>query len=339
LLPPVEPPSAGFIIQLFVVPALIVIAIVLVWLAFNWIVRTASRPEEVIQGLEQGPRIARWQRASELADMLRNRRFAEFRRSSDAANQLAGILDREINQTDSDGGMDEGEVALRAFLARALGEFDVNDGIEALLKAAATKRDPAEEIVRHRALEAIAVRAYNLQRLEEPHELSHPDLEPMLLRLAGDSDPLIRRRAAFAMGQIGTPALIERLEAMVDDPDPDTRYNAAVALAHRGNARAAETLVEMLDPTETAGVQEETDEQSQAMKRAVIVSNALKAAEELGRQNSDADLSLLIEALKTLAGADAKTLATAQLPRRAASDAAHVLDALQNDIANSGGTP
>ena len=59
LLPPVEPPSAGFIIQLFVIPALIVVLIVAVWLAFNWLVRTASSPEDVIQGLKQGPSVAR----------------------------------------------------------------------------------------------------------------------------------------------------------------------------------------------------------------------------------------------------------------------------------------
>jgi hypothetical protein len=34
-LPPVEPPSAGFIIQLFVVPGLIVLAIVGVWALFG----------------------------------------------------------------------------------------------------------------------------------------------------------------------------------------------------------------------------------------------------------------------------------------------------------------
>ena len=39
LLPPVEPPSAGFIIQLFVVPALIVLVIVSVWFTFSWLVR------------------------------------------------------------------------------------------------------------------------------------------------------------------------------------------------------------------------------------------------------------------------------------------------------------
>jgi HEAT repeat protein len=134
---------------------------------------------------------------------------------------------------------------------------------------------------------------------------------------------------AFALGQIGTPSCIERLEVMVDDPDADTRYNAAVALAHRGNDRAGETLAEMLDLEESAGVREETDEQSRAMKRAVVVSNALKAVEELGRRNPDANLAVVIESLEQLAEANSEALTKAQLPPRAASDAAHVLKVLQ----------
>jgi hypothetical protein len=34
-LPPVEPPSAGFIIQLFVVPGIIVVVVVMIWVMFN----------------------------------------------------------------------------------------------------------------------------------------------------------------------------------------------------------------------------------------------------------------------------------------------------------------
>jgi hypothetical protein len=161
LLPPVEPPSAGFIIQLFVVPALIVLVIVSVWLSFTWLVRRTS-PEAMVQGLEQGPSVARWQRASELADMLRNKRFAEFKQNADAANQLARILEREIDQAGASDGMQEEQITLRYFLARALGEFEVPDGIGVLLKAAETNRHPSEQLVRNGALEAIAVRAYNL---------------------------------------------------------------------------------------------------------------------------------------------------------------------------------
>ena len=118
LLPPVEPPSAGFIIQLFVVPALIVLVIVSVWLTFTWLVRRTS-PEAMVQGLEQGPSVARWQRASELADMLRNKRFAEFKRNTEAASHLARILDREIDQAGTSDGMQEEQITLRYFLARA----------------------------------------------------------------------------------------------------------------------------------------------------------------------------------------------------------------------------
>ena len=78
-LPPVEPPSARFIIQLFVVPAVIVVLVVGIWIVVtSFVHRAMMRPEDVIQGLESSS-VARWQRASELADLLRNDRFAEFR--------------------------------------------------------------------------------------------------------------------------------------------------------------------------------------------------------------------------------------------------------------------
>jgi hypothetical protein len=333
LLPPVEPPSAGFIIQLFVVPALIVLVIVGVWLLFTSLVRRSS-PETILQGLEHGPSVARWQRASELADMLRNERFADFKQNTAAADHVARILDREIDRADTRGGMQEQEVTLRYFLARALGKFDVNNGIDVLLKAAQIHRDPKEQLVRHGALLAIAERAYNLQQLDPPQQLVHGDLEPTLLRLADDDVPQIRSDTAYALGKLGTPAAIEQLETMVDDPDADTRYNAAVALAHHGNTRATETLAEMLDPEESAGIRGEATEQDRAFKRAVIVSTAIEAAQQLARANTDADLSIVVEALQRLADADAETLAQAQLPPRAASAARQALKTLSKTTEN-----
>ena len=337
LLPPVEPPSAGFIIQLFVVPALIVLVIVSVWFTFSWLVRrTATRPQDLIQGLEQGPSIARWQRASELADMLRNERFAEFKRSPELAAQLAEILAREIDQANGANGMEQEQITLRYFLARALGEFEVQEGIGVLLKAAETSRSPSEQLVRRGALEAIAVRAFNLGRLEPPQEIEHRRLYSVLSQLANDDEPFIRSQVAYTLGQIGTPAAIERLAVMADDPNPDTRYNAAVGLAHHGNEKAVETLAEMLDPQELASVREEPNDQDKAFKRAVIMSNALQAAEALARENPKADLTSLVEALERLAQADAETLADAQIPSRVTSDAQRVLDALRANVHKKG---
>jgi HEAT repeats len=329
-LPPVEPPSAGFIIQLFVVPALIVLVILGVWLTFNSLVRRTS-PDKIIEGLDSGPAIARWQRASELANMLRDERFAKFKRDPESAEKVARILDREIDVAGEKGGMRDEDVTLRYFLARALGKFEVTDGLDVLLKAAQTNRDPKEMLVRHGALEAIAERAFTLQRLVPPADLSGHGVESALLKLADDEEPQIRSDTAFALGQLGTPAAIERLEVMVDDPEADARYNAAVALAHRGNEKAAETLAEMLDPEETSGLTKETDERGRKFKRAVIVSNALKASEELNKQNPDADMSDVKEVLAQLADADDETLAKAQLPTRVRADARHVLNKLTGD--------
>src|SRR6476619_4134539 len=157
LLPPVEQPSARFIIQLFVVPALIVMLIVAVWLSFNWLVRsTALGPEKLIQGIEEGPSVARWQRASELADLLQHKRYSGFKRDPEPDNHRARMLDRELERSKyGDNGQEQ--ATFRYFLALALGQFEVPDGIETLLKAAETKADDNEELVRDAALKAIAV--------------------------------------------------------------------------------------------------------------------------------------------------------------------------------------
>jgi HEAT repeat protein len=326
LLPPVEPPSAGFILQLFVVPALIVVLIVGVWLAFNWLVRTASTPEDVIQGLKQGPSIARWQRANELAHMLRDERFAEFKKNAAAARDLASLLEREIET----GGMSENDVAFREYLARALGEFEVQEGMDVLLKAAATNRDPREQSARDGAIEAIAVRAYNLQQLDPPQQIDNPELEPTLLKLADNEDPSIRYRAAYALGKVGTPAAIDKLSVMVDDPDADTRYNAAVALAHRGNEKSVETLVEMLDLEEHTTATQTRDEKSASPVRSVIVHTAIEAAIALAKQQPDADLGAIVATLNEIAQADDATLDKAQLPPQARFDARRGLEVLRN---------
>jgi HEAT repeat protein len=336
-LPPVEPPSATFLIQLFVVPALIVLMIVGLWLSFNWLVRRTS-PETMIKGLEAGPSIARWQRASELADMLRNQRFADFKRNREAAADLARILNREIDQANSEHGMDEEDITLRYFLARALGEFEVQEGIDVLLKAAQTQRAPGEKLVQYNAIKAIAVRAHNLSRLDPPQSLEQDELMPALERLSANDDPLIREATAFALAQIGTPAAIERLEIMVDDPHADTRYNAAVGLARHGNAKAAETLAEMLDLTELAGTRHVDNERAEAERRAVIVGNALQAVETLAQRNPSADLSLVIESLEQLAAAETKELTDALVPTLAASEARRVLESLESKAAERSAT-
>jgi hypothetical protein len=329
LLPPVEQPSARFIIQLFVVPALIVLLIVGVWLSFNWLVRrTALGPDTLIAGIEEGPSVARWQRASELANLLQDKRYASLKQDPKAAANLARILDREMERAKAEKQSEE-QVTLRYFLARALGEFAVTEGIESLLQAAETKGDEGDELVRHGALVAIAVRAYNMHQLEPSQQLSHPDLEPTLVRLASDDDARIRYETAFALGQIATPTSLKQLEAMVDDPDPETRYNAAVGLAQHGNSAGIDTLAEMLDLEEVAGIIAEQNDADRKKKRTILIGSAINAAHALAKENPEADLSPVIEALQQIANADKATLKKAHIESHLAMEAERSLEKLR----------
>jgi hypothetical protein len=330
-LPPVEPPNARFIIQLFVVPALIVMMVVGVWVSVSWLVRrTTMRPQDLIEGLETSS-VARWQRASELADLLRNERFEDFRSDGKAATQLANILDREIDAADKGERMDQENVTFRYFLVLALGEFRVDEGTDVMLKAATTKRAEEEEMVQRGALRAIATRAFNLSQLQPPRELADPEVEATLFKLSEDSNNLLRSETAYALGKVGTPTALKQLELMLGDPHADTRYNAAIALAHRGNAAAIDTLAEMLDPAEMSSVQEEPSEPGQFSKRSLIVTNAIEAVDDLHKQQPGADFGPVVEVLEQVVVTDKDGLAKARFHPAIVPRAKETLKKLQGE--------
>lgn len=330
LLPPVEPPAAGFILKLFVIPALIVVVLLAMWQVPRWLLRrTSADPRELIARLDEGSRIARFQAAFDLAQRLADDRYREFRQSPEVATELAEILKQEVERGSGAGGMDDAEIQFRRYLAQALGKFEVQEGTDALLLAARTNRDPRERVVRDGAVQAIAERAFQLHHRTPPAELVQPELQATLAQLARDDDPIIRVQTAFALGAIGTPWAIEQLEVLTGDPYADTRFNAAVALAHRGNAKGVDTLAEMLELEDLASVQEETNDQARANKRAIIVSNAIQATQELLRQNPQADLSPVLAALERLASADRAALAKARIPTGAVAEARRVLELRQ----------
>jgi HEAT repeat protein len=290
---------------------------------------TTVASDKLISGIEHGPSVARWQRAKELADRLLNKGYSDLRRDRNRATQLAQILDREL-QRPTDGDDEPENATLRFYLAKALGEFDVEEGTDVLLKAATTKRTSSDEPVRQTAIEAIAIRAYNLSRLEPPQGLTDPDLEPTLLRLVEDENADIRERTVYALGQLGTPPAIDKLRVLVDDPNAESRYNAALALAHRGDAKGADTLAEMLDVAELAKRPEKpNDDPSARFKNLYIIASAIDAVHALARQNTEADLSALMKALDDLANVDQKVLDDAGVPRKISSDAKHALGMLK----------
>src|SRR6476659_8764798 len=71
-LPPVAPPTATFILQLFLIPLLIVSIVVMLWLLFGWIAHMGhDNAGELVRGIERGDS-GSGQLAFELASLLRS---------------------------------------------------------------------------------------------------------------------------------------------------------------------------------------------------------------------------------------------------------------------------
>lgn len=301
-LPPVEPPSAGFVLKLFVIPGLIVTIIVLVWLLFNWLAQMGNDPRHYVKAIGRNNE-GRWQAAVNLANALNNERgegFQELRRDHETVQELAGVLVEEIDEGRLEDQLGEKPVTFRMFLCRALGSFEVADGLPALLKAVNTNRDPRERDVRRSALEGIALLADNVRRADPAHPLESEELTATLMTAAGDDDPLVRSSAAYAMGVVGGDKLVQRLRSLLEDAHPDVRFNAATGLARDGDPLAAEVLVEMLDPDEKAGVEIEKEEQSRAFKQALVQFNGLRAVEALIVANPKVDRGPFVSAVEKL---------------------------------------
>jgi hypothetical protein len=294
-LPPVQPPSAGFIIQLFVIPGIIVFIIVMVWLMFNWLAQKGNDPSAYIRDLS-GNNANRWQAAVNLTNALRGDRDQgpkSLKNNTQLAGQLVGILESETKA----GSMAEDSIRLRVFLCSALGEFGVNTGLPVLLKAAETQREPAENEVRRAALQSIALLA---EFAPQPDAELEPRRREVLLAASHDSDNQVRSTAAFALGIVKGDEMLVRLREMLTDPYPDARFNAATGLARHGDAACAEVLCEMLDPDETAGMKIEEEPAARDYKRAMIIINGLRAGRQLVVKNAGADPQA-VDAIKAAA--------------------------------------
>jgi HEAT repeat protein len=306
-LPPVQPPSAAFIVQLFVIPGVIVLIIVLVWLLFNWLAQMGSDPTAYVQALrKRNP--GSWHAAVNLANALHSDRTGQLRGDRQLARELATILDEDISAgsgLNADSEADAQAVNLRIYLCKALGEFNVDAGVDALLRAATTERSEAEVPVRIAAIESLAVLAERLASSADSERMARP-----LIEASRDDDRRVRSVAAFALGVIGRSDALTRLQSMLGDPIADVRYNAATGLARHGRAESAAVLVEMLLPDQSQAVELESTEDDRGeynardFKTNLIHMNGLRAVEQLAKANATADLSMLNEAIDQLLAAE-----------------------------------
>jgi len=320
-LPPVEAPTGTFILQLFLIPLLIVSIVVAVWLMVGWVAHMGrDDPQALARAIERGD-TGSWQRAYELADLLRSpdSKYDALRRDAAIAKSLANFLQRDMKEPARGQTEETRQIVMRRmFLCRALGLFKVPTGLDVLVRAASEQRDPVEVEVRYSALEAIATLADNCgpatfendervmnvifvaadaeDSTSAPEPPPNEDGSPTLYRPHAE----LRAVAAYALGVIGGEKAIEKLKAMLHDAYPNARYNAATGLARAGDADCERVLREMLDPNNDVAVRDEKYKDNQARKRTTVLLNGVKGTLILAERNPKADLSRLKDSLHKL---------------------------------------
>ena len=299
-LPAVEPPSAGFLVQLFVIPFLIVAILVLGWLFVQWLVQGSNNPHEFVRRL-RGNSETRWQAAVNLASALANPQNESARRDASLAHELSQILLDDIAAAN----MEKQDLLLRDYLCLALGHFNNDAGLPALLKAATTSRDPKEDEVRLAAIYGLGESARSM-RDSDGKLPAHPEVIEVLIAASKSDEPLLRGAAALSLGGWGGEAAVERLAQLLDDSQPRVRYAAASALARLGDIRAIDTIAEMLSPD--APTADMPTENTLEVPKAAVDDSTLKLPNLLGLKaltqfievNPQADVSKLAAPVERL---------------------------------------
>jgi hypothetical protein len=321
-LPPVEPPSAGFIVQLFLVPALIVMAIVGVWALFGKLAAEDASITQVLADLRstnehrRGPSMLRLAQLLQL-DSKRDPARQQYVSNPQVASEAAALLDHWMAVSPPNADQRLKVLETQVFLTRTLGWFHTPAIVlPALQKAASIEPEPPgggpEQPVRELQLDvrkgALASIAAVADRAgpDEARRIAadRPELVETLVDASGgpDEEPVIRQLGTFALGMFPVERAEAQLQASLVHADPKTRLNAAIALA-RWDSPAGYTVFEEAiragaEPSgaESAGAPQGSEE----FENYVALKNSIKAVGELADQFEPAQRERLAELLRPI---------------------------------------
>jgi len=277
-LPPVQPPSAGFIVQLFVVPALIVLAVVGVWALFGKIASSDEDWRELVEDIRNTNEHRRWRGANGLATLLvRDQQLGDDGQHLAANPEIARVLVDLFQEGLNHHSQRDDDLKQEAFLARTLGLLDTQATVLPALQNGMKPEQDRE--VRKNCIASVAVIA---GRADERHEaVNSPSLVEDLVAATSDSDSLIRDTGTFALGLVSTPASRDRLAVLVTAGDVNTRVNAAVGLARQQLTTGLPVFKEVLK----GGAVPATDPEAPAqVEELLALKNVLHAVRILGSQ-------------------------------------------------------
>ena len=296
LLPNVEPPSAGFIVQLFVVPAVIVMVIIGVYLLFGRLASGEADWRQLVTDVRSENSHVRWRSALTLAqvlqdDALRKERGQQLASTPEVAKALTDVLVDLLKKPNPS----EEETQQTDYMLKAVGLLDVPEtAVPVLLTAAETQRDRE---IRKQALNSLAVicgRAF----VDRKQPIDMPELTARVIEISKESEVLSRHQAAFILGTLTSPDAIARLTALLEDSDQKTQVNAAIGFARQNSTQGIAVLERLFaEAAEWKLVPSavNTDEQAtQHFERVMLVANGMLAIEKLAPQLDSATRARLL---------------------------------------------
>lgn len=286
-LPPVQPPSSGFFVQLFVLPALIVFGIVFVWFLFGRLAGDHRTPDDYLAILRDPSRGDRWKAAMDLSQILREN--SSFTRDNELAEKVAKELTLAVEQKAT---MDEARAKHLEFLAGACGSFHTSVGMAPLTQACRADF-PVE--VRRAAMIAVT------RLIDRNGPADNPGLRKDLAEYLGEDNSEIRELAAFTLGFIGDQTSLPALEGALGDPKHTVRFNAASALAKLGSASCLPVLAQMMNQTELEKIFQGPDGTIDQLTVSMALAQSIQSVVDLKKKSPPTDFAVVSSPLQALA--------------------------------------
>ena len=263
-------------VQFFLIPLAVVVAVVLLYGGFRWLLNDERTPQEYLSDIRVGGRERRWPAAFELSRLMAD---PEVQASEPS---LGPALVRAFVESEND------DPRVRRYLAMAVGQLTQppEDAGASLVDAL----DDPETETRISVIWALG-------------SLGDSSVIPELAGMYASDDAGIRKMTVYALGALPGDEQIATLRTALNDSVPDVQWNAAVALARHGNTQGVGILGRMLDREYVERVAEPTmgvgsDEVDRVGEVMITGLNAIAALNAISFRDSVLQLSRQDESLR-----------------------------------------
>ena len=276
--------------QLFVVPGLIVLAVVAVWAMFGHIAAGDQDWGNLVDELQSPNSHIRKRAMYGLAQVLdQDRRRGDQGQHLASNPRIATALSEQLTRELKTGSSTDESIGIQQYLTRALGLLDIpNVTLPALRLSLQSSRDIEIRKSGVASIAMIAGRAF-----EQGTPLDDAETVDALIELSTDTVPLMRQTAAFALGLFQSPKSDQQLHVLLDNGDWKTCVNAAIALSRQGNTDGLSVFKRAL-------LTQRPTKPEEQVEYFLVLTNSLKAVVSLAPKMTDADKTEFRELLQPL---------------------------------------